>query len=275
MPSRRWPVALGALTLALSLSTGPACADGKTDPFPEVAAAYRVDVDGVATWYRGEHRRLPPASLTKLMTLLLAAEEGNAADSVTISSAAASESGKRAGVRAGERWRLAELIAASLVASGNDACLAVAEHVGGTQSAFVKRMNERAQRLGMTDTHFTNPCGHDAPAHYSSAADLALLAGEVLEHAPLRELARLEDIHITSLNGKHSLALTNTNALLGRHPDVVGLKTGSTARAGTCLIAVAQRNGHQVIVVMLRSKNRWWDASDIVDIALGRALSGT
>lgn len=220
---------------------------------------------------------MPPASLTKLMTVLLAADSGRSGDTVTVSRTAAAETGTRVGLRAGERWRLADLMAASLMASGNDACRAVAEHLGGDQLRFVSRMNQQAAELGLRDTHFTNACGHDDPQHYASAADLLKLAHAVLARASLREMAMAQALTISSvgMNPARELKLVNTNALLGRQTDVVGLKTGSTPRAGACLVAVARRNGHEVVLVMLKGRDRWWDAADILDIALARALAGS
>lgn len=268
---------LGSLTVVHAAQTAT-----KLDPFPRVAAAYIVEIDGAVVWQREPRHRLAPASLSKLMTLLLAAESGRAAEDVTVTPAAAAESGKRIGLRQGERWRMAELMAGSMLASGNDACRAIADHLGGDQARFVARMNQRAIDLGLHDTHYANACGHDDPQQYTSATDLLRLAHEVMKHPPLRGLARLQTLSIGPVSGTQGagpsgrpIRLVNTNALLGRQADVVGLKTGTTPRAGACLVVVAQRDGHEVVLVMLKGSDRWWDAADILDIAFGRATSGS
>ncbi|MEO6423742.1 MAG: serine hydrolase, partial [Candidatus Nitrotoga sp.] len=155
-------------------------AQGQSDPFPQIAKAYLVQVDGISIWEHRSNDRLPPASLTKLMTALLVLEQGQLQEVASISRASARETGSRIGLKAGERFRVKDLLAATMIASSNDACHALADHLGRSEAGFVARMNRRAKKLGMRDTHFTNACGHDATKHYSSAHDLARLAHELL-----------------------------------------------------------------------------------------------
>lgn len=237
------------------------------DPFPRVAAAYLVQLNGSPLWGKDTARRLAPASLTKLMTALLVLEHSRPREVVTISRQAAAETGTRLGLRQGDRLRVADLLGAALIASSNDACHALADHVAGDQARFVRLMNRRARTLGLRHSHFVNACGHDAQGHYSSAEDLALLANEALKSKLLADLAATGETRIATVDGGRSFPLENRNALIGRYRGALGLKTGYTPAAGKCLIAYAQREGKTVLLVLLNAPNRWWDAVDILDLA--------
>lgn len=243
------------------------------DPFPKVASSYLVQVNGDLVWERHADRRLPPASLTKLMTALLLAEQAQPQDTVTVSSAAEHETGSHIGIKQGEKFHVEDLLAAMLIASANDACHALADHAGGSEARFVQMMNRRAGELGLRHTHFVNACGHDAPNHYSSTRDLALLARELLKHPEITALTAKRDAQIATLDGVREYRFESTNALIGRYPGALGLKTGLTPRAGKCLVAYARRGETQVLLVMLHGNDRWWDAADILDIAFAHAQS--
>ncbi len=246
----------------------------QSDPFPKIGAAYWLETDGAVIWSRQADRRLPPASLTKMMTVLLVLEQArtsaSAASVVRVSNAAAHETGSRIALKAGEQLTVDDLLAATLIASANDACRALADHLAGNQSRFVERMNARARQLGMTNTHFANACGHDAPQHYASARDLARLAHALMQHPRALALASQRERRISTVDGQRSFDLTTTNALLGRYPGMQGLKTGHTAQAGNCLVALAQRGKTQVLLVILKGTDRWWDAVDVLDLAFER-----
>jgi D-alanyl-D-alanine carboxypeptidase (penicillin-binding protein 5/6) len=154
--------------------------------------------------------------------------------------------------------------------SANDACHALADHVAGSETAFVKLMNHRAQELGLSATHFQNACGHDAPQHLSTAVDLSRLAHELLKHPEVITITSQEKTHITSAEGK-SYKVSNKNALIGRYAGALGLKTGYTSSAGKCLVAYAKRKDKEVLLVMLHGQDRWWDAVDILDLAFEHA----
>lgn len=241
------------------------------DPFPKVASAYLVTVNGKLLWEREASRRLPLASLTKLMTVLLVLDGYQPKAVVEISPEAARETGMRLGLKPGQRFYVEDLLSAALINSGNDACHALADFVGGDHQHFVRMMNKRAQQLGMRNTHFSNACGHDAADHYSSAHDLALLANEVIKNKLVTELAVKESAQIFAIGETKSYTLQNKNALIGRYQGALGLKTGYTPKAGTCLIAYAERGGARVLLVMLNSANRWWDAVDLLDLAFAQA----
>ena len=234
------------------------------DRFPRVADAYLVKRDGLVIWAGNPQLRMAPASLTKMMSALVTLESGRLDDVVTVSRAASRETGSRIGLKAGQQLRVRSLLAAMVVRSANDACRAIADHFGVT---FVTRMNQRALSMGLRDTQFVDPCGHDRPGQYSTAADLAKLAEQVMQQAEFARLARTEKISIATTDGRKKFHFTTTNALLGRYEGVIGVKTGTTGRAGNCIIAIAERNGVRVLIVLLNARNRWWNAHGLLDRA--------
>jgi len=254
---------LAALTAAGARAASPA------DPFPGAAAAYLVLADGAALWAHNADARRAPASLVKLMSALLVIEDGRLDDPVTISPSAASARGARLGLRTGERWPARALLAAMLVGSANDACAALAERGGGT-AVFVARMNDTAPRIGLRDTRFADPCGFDAPGQHSTARDLARLALEAMRRAQIAALVGRAGVEVASADRERVLQVPNTNVLIEYFPGVVGVKTGHTRRAGLNLIALAERDGRRVLLVMLGARNRWWDAHAILARALAR-----
>lgn len=223
--------------------------------------------DGRVLWARAAERRLPPASLAKMMTALVALQGGRLAEVVTVGTAAARAGGARLGLHAGDRLRASDLLAATVVRSANDACRALAEHLAGDAAAFVARMNARAAALGMVDTRFADPCGFDRPDQHTTAADLVILAEALLREPEYLRLARTPKLALRTVDGARSFVAGNTNALLGRYEGALGLKTGYTARAGNCLVALAERNGVRVMVVLLNAPNRWWNAVGLLDRA--------
>jgi D-alanyl-D-alanine carboxypeptidase (penicillin-binding protein 5/6) len=261
----RQPLFIGLWLLAQTV-----LAASQPDPFPQVAAAYLVRIDGVVVWEKQAGKRLPPASLTKLMTALLVLEHDRLQETASVSRAATRESGSRLGLKPDERLHIKDLLAATLLQSANDACHTLADHLAGSEAAFVTRMNRRARELGMHDTQFQNACGHDAAGHYSTTRDIARLAQALLKHPQVIALTSQQQTTITTVEGK-SYNVSNKNALIGRYDGALGLKTGYTANAGKCLVAYARRDGHEVLLVMLHGQDRWWDAVDILDLAFDHA----
>jgi len=216
-------------------------------------------------------KRLSPASLTKIMSALVILEKGHLDDFVTISPSAARAHKTHLRVKAGQVFRLEDLLKAMLIVSANDACLAAVEHVGGDEAQFVVLMNAKAEALGLSDTHFSNGCGFDNPDHYSTAEDLATLSVIALDQPIFRQLVREERAIITPINGHRAFVLHNTNRLLGRIPGVEGIKTGFTSKAGRCLIAKVSQNGSDLLLVILNSKRRWNTATNLITYGLQAA----
>jgi D-alanyl-D-alanine carboxypeptidase (penicillin-binding protein 5/6) len=260
------------LWLALLAAVIGCAAIGATNdpPFPGGAAAYHVEAQGHVLWSRNADRPLLPASLTKIMTALLFLESGAPLDGVvTVSANAQRATGTRLGLRAGERMRARDLLAAMVLNSANDACLALAEFQAGTKERFAASMNARARELGLSRTQFTNPCGHDEPRHRSSARDLAQLARFAMRQSVYASLARSVGLRVTTLAGR-TFDLENRNELVGRYSGAVGVKSGFTPGAGKCLIALAERDGVSVLLVVLDAPDRWWDAAAVLDRAFER-----
>jgi D-alanyl-D-alanine carboxypeptidase (penicillin-binding protein 5/6) len=232
------------------------------------AAAWLLERDGVVLAAHRADQRLAPASLAKLMTAVLWLQQPERLDTpVSISARAAAATGARAGLRAGERYRGGDLLAAMLIRSGNDACLALAEQAAGSVESFVTQMNRATALLALADTRFANPCGWDAEGQHSTARDLLQLAKVAMEYPEIREPVAQPAMRLVTLDGRTARDLANTNLLLGRLPGVRGVKTGFTARGGKCLVALAERDGHAVWLVLLAAPERWWTAHAMIERA--------
>jgi len=228
-----------------------------SSPSVTVRAALLIQREsGQILYAKAEDQRLPPASLTKVMTALVALESDSLEATVTIDRESVVRRRPKIGVRPGDRFVLRDLVTAMLITSANDACLAVAQHIGGSEAEFVAMMNEKAAALGLVDTHFSNACGFDGPDHYSSARDLAILTEEALQDDVFAVIVRTAKTEISTIDARRHFRLSNTNRLLV-NPDVTGLKTGFTSEAGHCLIATASRNGKSLLLVGLHFRHRW------------------
>ena len=225
---------------------------------------------GTVLFAKDEHTPREPASVTKVMTLLLTMEAIDSGalsydDTVTGSAHAASMGGSQIWLKEGEQMRVEELIKAVCVVSGNDAAVALGEHLAGSEEAFVARMNERAKALGMNDTHFVNCTGLPAEGHVTSAYDIALMSRELILHHP--DIRRFTTIWMDSLRDGQSM-LVNTNKLVRFYPGATGLKTGSTSSAKYCISATAEKDGCELIAVVLggsTSDKRFADAKALLN----------
>jgi D-alanyl-D-alanine carboxypeptidase (penicillin-binding protein 5/6) len=257
--------------LALPLQSAEAPVD---DPFPGVAKAYAVAIDGKLIWASDPDGLRQPASLAKLLAALVLLDTNWKPDAeVRISPEAAGIEGSRIGLKPGEVLSAADLLSGMLVRSGNDACLALVEHAAGSMTAFAARMNERAAALGMNHSHFVHPCGLDAPGQHTTARDLLILGGTARQQPEITRRAALATATVRTRDGR-DLRFHNSNALIGRQPDTSGLKSGHTSQAGNCLIATAERNGHRVLLVLLGAPDRWWEAAGIIAQGLAVAAPG-
>ena len=227
---------------------------------------------GQVLYEKNADERRPPASVTKVMTLLLLIEDLESGklkseDIVTASERAASFGGSCVYLEPGEQMIVHEMLKCIAVVSANDCAVAMAEHVSGTEEVFVERMNRRAQELGMVNTHFTNCTGlFDDPDHYTTARDIALMSRELIRHESIKQYTT---IWMDSIRGG-SFELSNTNKLVFWYPGCTGLKTGFTNAAMYCLSATAERDGAEYIAVILHgesieSRNR--DATTLLNFA--------
>ena len=220
---------------------------------PCKAAMLICEDTGEILYQKNPDQQLPIASITKVMTLMLtfeAIEQGKISmtDIVPVSQHAYSMGGSQIWLEPGEQFTLDEMVKAICVSSANDAAVAVAEFVGGSEPVFAEMMNRKAQELGMNNTVFKNACGLDEPGHLSSARDVALMSRAMLQQYP--GVKQYTTIWTDSLrNGQTQL--TNTNKLLKRYPGINGLKTGTTNGAGVCISASAERDGLKLIAVVL------------------------
>jgi D-alanyl-D-alanine carboxypeptidase (penicillin-binding protein 5/6) len=242
-------------------------ADAARSPFSNPPSSYLLLVNGQTYRQKNSNTRRAPASLTKIMTALIVMEELDMDEVVTVSRGAALETGSRIGLRRGERLKVRDLLAATLMRSANDACRALADHAAGSQKAFVAKMNARARRLHLENTRFTNACGHDNAGLYSTAHDLAILTESALRIPLFMELIARRNIRITTLNGRGSYNIKNINRLIGSYAGARGVKTGTTSNAGQCLVALAQRGDRKVLLVIMHARDRWRTAPAMLDAA--------
>ncbi len=209
--------------------------------------------------------RMAPASTTKIMTATVALERGNLSDVVTVSRRAAALRGSSMGLRAGDQYTLGELLAGLMLRSGNDASIAVAEHISGSVEAFVDLMNQKAREIGATATNFVNPHGLDNPNHYTTAYDLAVMTRYAMLNPKFTELVATREKVVAPEDRPREWVLRNTNRLLWNYEGAGGVKTGTTGQAGNCLVASASRDNLHLISVVLNSPNRWGDSSRLLD----------
>ena len=239
-------------------------------PLTSHAALLMEKTTGQILYAHNEHDALPPASVTKIMTVLLtmeAIDSGRIAldDVVTVSAYAAGMGGSQVFLAEGEQITVDELLKAVCVSSGNDAAVVLAEHVAGVTELFVEQMNNRARELGMKDTHFANCTGLTAENHVTSAYDIALMSRELLLHHP--QIRSYTTIWMDTLRDG-TFGLSNTNKLIRFYDGATGLKTGFTQEAGYCISATAERDGMELIAVIMKgatSDSRNTDAKTLLN----------
>ena len=237
---------------------------------PSVTAASAVLIEsttGTVLFGKNENVRMHPASTTKIMTAILAIELGDMDSEVVVSANAAGVPGSSLWLRKGQRLRLDDLVRGTMLRSGNDGCVAIAEHIAGSVPNFVRMMNIKAQKIGALRTRFANPHGLTEPNHYSTAFDLALMARYGLQYPLFADIVSTREAEIELAHGEalERRKLANTNALLWSFEGADGVKTGTTAAAGYCLVASATRGGVQFISVVLDSAARWADSAKLLD----------
>ena len=210
-------------------------------------------------------KRIQPASLTKIMTAIIAIESGKLGNVVTIPEEATAVEPTKAGFDPGEKIRLVDLVKASMVRSSNDAAFAIAHYLGGSVTGFAGMMNRKARAIGMKHSHFTNPSGYDRDTyagHYSTASDLLSLTEYAIGNEIFNRIAALDSVSFYEQKTRKKYSLKSSNKLLETYPYAVGIKTGYTLRAGRCLIARAKKADMDVVLVMLKAGRKRWKLAE-------------
>jgi len=256
--------AAGILAAVLLLLPGAAARAA----MPDVGASGAVILDGATgrvLWAKNAHAKLPMASTTKVMTALLAIENGNLDSMVKAPDAAYGVEGSSMYLNRGETLSLRDLLYGLMLASGNDAAVTIACHIGGSVEGFAAMMNARAKELGCVNTHFVTPNGLHNDDHYTTAYDLALIAAEAMKNEDFRTIVGSQYHETTT--GDKTRVLKNKNKVLWQYPGGNGVKTGFTKAAGRCLVFSAEREGNTVVGVVLNAPDMWGDAYGSLDYA--------
>lgn len=259
----------GALLLSLSVSVFAEINKEELNKL-DVEALIVKDLSAKQTLYAKEPlKEVQPASLTKVMTVILAIERGKLNEPVTITREMTKVEPTIAGYRRGDVIRLEDLIKAAMIKSDNDAAKAIAITVGGSEERFVEMMNAKAKKIGMHHTHFTNPCGYDTKSHYSTPQDLLKMTEYAIKNRKFNEISRMNEHRYRAVNKNREFYAYTHNRLLNRYQYAVGVKTGYTAKAGPCLIARAKKDGKDCLIVMMNAKgDRWKTAKNIFEQVL-------
>lgn len=224
------------------------------------------DVDSFVSMFElNPNERLKPASITKLMTALVALEYYDPDDVLTVKRLSPVEQEAQMGLAVRDQVTVKNLIYGLLVPSGNDAAYTLADNYEGGIENFLFAMNKKAKDLHLDNTHFANPAGFDHADHYTTANDLSLLAAEALKNPMIESAVATRGLTLSDVTGKKKYAVTNVNQLLGAVYGVDGIKTGFTDEAGQCLITSVSRNGHRIIIVLLKSNDRFTDSARLAE----------
>lgn len=279
-----------AILLIVTLFTGtvPIAAAENTEVPVKLTAPSAILMEsenGTVIFEKNADERRPIASITKIMTLLLifeALEEGKITltDTVTVSEHAASMGGSQVFFEPFETQTVETMIKCITISSANDACVAMAEHLAGSEEAFVVQMNKKASELGMKQTTFVNCCGLDAEGHLSSARDVALMSCALMKFPAIKNYTTvwMDTIIHTTKRGQSEFGLANTNKLIKQYNGITGLKTGSTGQAKFCLSATAERNGVKLVAVVLAApepKARFREAAALLDYGFANCMAYT
>ncbi len=241
------------------------------DLTPNSESAILLEVStGKVVYEKNANAKLEPASMTKVMSMLLIMEaiDGNELsldDDVVISDNASSMGGSQIFLQTGEKYKVRELLKGIAIASGNDAVVAMAEKVSGSVSAFVEAMNNKAKALGLTNTHFDNPHGLHSENHYTTARDMSVIARELLKHETILEFTSIYEDYLKKPDGS-SVWLVNTNKLVRFYEGVDGLKTGFTSEAGYCITTTAKRNNMRLLSVVMKAETTDLRSKDTVSM---------
>lgn len=232
-------------------------------------AAILINGDtGEVIYEKNADERLPMASTTKIMTGLLLCENGDFLKEITVTAEMLRVEGSSMGLLAGDKVTLHDLLYGLMLSSGNDAANVIAYTLGGTVDSFVKQMNDKAQKLGLSNTHFETPSGLDGDGHYTTARDLAALARYAMQNEDFSKAVSTKSATLNYGNPPYRRTLTNHNKLLKTFDGAVGVKTGFTKKSGRCLVSAAKRDGKFVIAVTLKDPNDWQDHASLLEYGL-------
>ncbi len=220
---------------------------------------------GRVLYSKNSGKRMGMASTTKIMTALVALDKYNPADIITASYKAANTEGSSIYLKSGEKMSLEHVLYGLMLASGNDAAVAIAEHIGKNEYTFAQYMNNKAINLGLKDTHFENPNGLSHENHYTTAYDLAMITREAMKNEIFREIVSTKNKVLKSLSGENDRYIKNHNKLLWQYENCVGVKTGFTKKDGRCLVSAATKNNVNLIAVTLNAPNDWSDHEKMLD----------
>ena len=228
-----------------------------------IAVAYDRK-SGKVIWGKDENKRTAMASTTKIMTAIVTLENCDLTQTVTISKKSAGTGGSRLGLKADDKITMNDLLYGLMLKSGNDAAVAIAETVGGSVEGFAELMNEKAKELKLENTHYVTPHGLDDPEHYTTAVELAKLADYALQNETFAKIVNTKNYTVT-ING-YPKSISNTNELLGYLEGVNGVKTGFTNNAGRCLVTSVNRNGFEIITVILQADTKKFRTADSIKL---------
>lgn len=272
MKKRLWS-GLGSLVCCavMALNTAFAKAESEEEISSSARSAILIEREtGRVLLSHNAHEALPMASTTKVMTALMALEYGRLDEMVTVGRNAYGVPGTSIYLGLGETICLKDLLYGLMLASGNDAAVAIAEHIGGDVKTFCQKMTDRAAALGCENTVFLTPHGLPAEGHYTTAADLALIAREAMKHPLFREIVSTQRASIPWEGRSYSRILNNKNKLLSAYEGATGIKTGYTKKAGRCLVFGAKRDGLEVIGVVLNCGSWFDEAARLMDEGFAR-----
>lgn len=259
----RTTAVLLAFAAIFAYNTHSASAEGV-----DVTAASAIVLEastGRVLYEKDAHKKMPMASTTKVMTAIVALEYGNTNDVVTVSKNASGVEGSSIWLSVGEKMTLSDMLYGLMLASGNDAAVAIAEHVGGSLDGFVELMNKKAQEIGAYDTHFANPNGLPAEEHYTTAYDLAMICAHAMQNEQFCEIVKTQYKTLPWQGHEWDRVVKNKNKILWNYEGGNGIKTGYTKEAGRCLTAAAQRDDMQLVSVVLCAPDMFNDCMTLMD----------
>ncbi len=260
------PLNSQAITINNQVATIPYKHPENIAPVIRATSAIAVDIDsGEILYEKNARKSYAIASLTKIMTATIVAEENDLNQVVTISSKAAATSGSKMWLYSGETIKVQNLLYGLLVHSANDAAIALAENNAGTEAEFVKKMNKKAKELRLYGTHYANPIGFDDPNNYSSVYDLSILGKYAYNKQFIKHATSVGNIEVKSESGGIKHNLETTNEVLDNFLGFKGLKTGSTEQAGECFFGIAEKDGHKILTIVLNSPNRFGESKILAD----------